>query len=63
MGASDHYRLIATKGSASVPSWTDLPPPRRRGEDCLTTVMSGALLLIILFVTFTLLASCLFGGD
>jgi len=25
--------------------------------------MSGALLLIILFVTFTLLASCLFGGD
>lgn len=29
----------------------------------MTTMLSGALLLIILFVTFTLLASCLFGGD
>jgi len=26
-------------------------------------MLSGSLLLIILFVTFTLVASCLFGGD
>jgi len=26
-------------------------------------MLSGSLLLIILFVTFTLVASCLFGGE
>ena len=41
----------------------DPPPPRQRGDDCFTTMISGAIFLAILFVTFTLVASCLFGGD
>ncbi len=37
----------------------DPPTPRKGGDDCFTTMVSGAIFLVLLFVTFTLVASCL----
>ncbi len=44
-------------------SWTDGSPPGQHGGGCFGTMASGAIFLVILFVTFTLVASCLFGGS
>lgn len=44
-------------------SMFDPPPPRQRGHDSFTTMISGAIFLAILFLTLTLVASCIFGGD